>query len=525
MSRAKAYLKENLIIIIAFALVSIIEITVIFPIMSENYLSYDSSYQYGLTQHSFSEISELLLYDYSPPFYSITLKLYCTIFGSSLFVMRTFSLFAIIGVYFISTFPMNTLFGKRSALICLLTTFAATNILSNTHEIRPINYAFFFIEAAAVYAGIAFSKGTKYSYICFTIFSVLAMYTHNVSLVSTFAVYAALLLLVLISKDRNKLKKVFISGCICAVTYLPWLGVIFSQISNVQKHYWVTPCTFSDVSDWLFYGYHNSYVSDIISDVIHLMIILIIIITLLRHIDFKKLKGAKSFKEVLRLPTEKSVYSKIAFLLLCFVLSVGIMELVSEFVYNIRSERYYSILAMIWLVVLSAVFGNIGNKACCAAFAVIMLANHAFNVMCLKQSLETANMTEIVEDVQNRSPDGNICFLHLHEYSLGIMSYYFPEATHYVCDETFTVTRTFDVFSYDVIDIGSIDNIWNYTDSFYMFKNKWVNFGLGKYLADELERMNDNEVTDIGSYAIPYRIFEEDFKLAEAVYTGEKTNR
>lgn len=522
MLKAKAYLKENPMLVIAFAVASIIEIAVIFPIMSEDYLSYDSSYQYGLTQHSFSEILELLPYDYSPPFYAIALKLYCMVFGNSLFAMRTFTLFAIIGVYFISTFPMNTLFGKRSALICLMATFATTNILFTIHEIRPINYAFFFFEAVAVYAGIVFSKGTRYSYICLTFFSVLAMYTHNVSLVGTFAIYVALLLFVLLAKNWKRLRNVFICGCICAALYLPWLSVILSQISNIQDHYWVTPCTFSDACHWLFYSYQNSYLSDIISDLIHLLIILIIIAALLRHIDFKKLKGAKTFREVLRLPTEKSVYLDIAFLLLCFVLSVGIMELISEFVYNIRSERYYFILAMIWIMILSAILGRIGNKACCAAFAVIMLTNHAFNAAYLKQGLDVANMTEIVEDVQRRNPDGNISFLHLHEYSLGVMSYYFPDATHYVCNETFTVTRTFDVFSSDVVDIGSIDNIWDYTDSFYAFKNKWDNFGLGKYLADELERMNNNEVTDIGSYAIPYRIFENDFEFVEVAYTGEK---
>lgn len=522
MSKAKAYLKENLILVIAFAVASIIETAVIFPIMSGDYLSYDSSYQYGLTQHSFSEILELLPYDYSPPFYAIALKLYCMVFGSSLFTMRTFTLFAIIGVYFISTFPMNTLFGKRSALICLLTTFATTNILSTIHEVRPINYAFFFFEAVAVYAGIVFSKGTRYSYICLTIFSVLAMYTHNVSLVGTFAVYVALLLFVLLAKNRKKLRNVFISGCICAVLYLPWLSVILSQISHVQAHYWISPCTFSNVSDWLFYNYQNSYISDIISDVIHLLIAIIITVALLRHIDFKKLKGAKTLKEVLRFPTEKSVYINIVFLLMCFVLSIGILELVSEFVYNIRSERYYLILAMLWIMILSAILARIGNKTCCVTFAVIMLANHAFNTAYLKQGLDAANMTEIVEAVQKRNPDGNISFLHLHEYSLGVMSYYFPEATHYVCDETFTVTRTFDVFPSDVVDIGSIDNIWDYTDSFYAFKNKWPHFDMGKYLVDELERMNDNEVTDIGLYAIPYRIFEDDFKFVEVTHTGEK---
>lgn len=522
MSKIKAYLKENLVLVIAFAAASLIEIAVIFPaILCCDYLSYDSAYQYGLNSHTLSEIWELLPYDYSPPFYALALKLYSMVFGNSLVALRAFSLIAIVGTYFLSTFPVNTLFGKRSALICLITTFACHNIYCISHEIRPTIYGFFLFEAVAVYAGIVLSKGTRYSYICLTVFSVLAMYTHNVAMVGTFAVYVTLVLFMLITKDWKKFKKVFISGCICAVLYLPWLGVLLSQSSNVREHYWLSMSPFKDVIAWIFSDYKSSSVSFIMPEAIRLIVIAVFVFVLFRHINFKNLKTAKTLGEAVRLKADKpDCIKKILFFLTSLVLSIAVMELVVIFMRNIRSSRYYYILAMIWLIILSAFLGNYGHKAVCAVFAVLILTNYTVTLVQFKQAIDGANIKEMVEEIHSREPDGDISFVHLHEHSLGIMYYYFPEATHYVCDETFTVLGTYDVFPGKVVEIGSIDNIWEYTDRFYMFKNKWPVSDSYVSTVDELERMNDNEIADIGIYFMPYAAFNGTFELSEAVHTG-----
>lgn len=524
MSKIKAYLKENLVLVIAFAAASLIEIAVIFPaILCCDYLSYDSAYQYGLNSHTLSEIWALLPYDYSPPFYALALKLYSMVFGNSLVALRAFSLVAIVGIYFLSTFPMNTIFGKRSALTCLITAFACNNILGIAHEIRPTIYGFFLFEAVAVYAGIVFSKGTRYSYICLTIFSVLAMYTHNVAMVGTFAVYMTLVLFMLITKDWKRFKKIFISGCICAVLYLPWLSVLLTQSSNVQEHYWTTKSGFKDVTAWIFSDYMYSNVSFIIPEAIRLTIIVLFIFVLFRHINFKKLKTAKTLGEAVRFKVDKPVCLKnILFFVICLALSLAVMELVVIFMRNIRASRYYYILAMIWFIILSAFLGNYGHKVICAIFALLILTNYTINLMQLKQAIDIADIKEMVEEIHSREADGDISFVHLHEHSLGIMYYYFPEATHYVCDETFTVLGTYDVFPGQVIEIGNIDNIWDYTDRFYTFKNKWQTPDVNISVVDELERMNDNEIVDIGVYFMPYAAFSGKFELSEVVHTDGK---
>ncbi|MBD5384674.1 MAG: glycosyltransferase family 39 protein [Ruminococcaceae bacterium] len=496
--------------------------------MYGNFLSYDSSYQYGLTQHTIPEIWRLLPEDYSPPFYAIALKLYCMVFGHSLVTMRTFSIFAVVGMLFIAAFPVNTLFGKRASFYCLIITFCSASLFNMLHEIRPTIFAMFFYMAVTVYAGLAYSTEKRYPYICLTVFSVLAMYTHNVAMVGTFGVYVVLLLFSLITRNWKKMRSFLICGGICGLLYIPWLKIVLSQITHVEEHYWESDFNLFDIWGWIFKDFYQSdigYTTAVfwIEMIIRLLIGTIIFSIILKHIKFKELKTAKKIKDVINFPAEKSVYINISLIFLCLVSSIAVMELVAFFIRNIRAHRYYYILGIVWIVVLAALIGNLGNRYICLVFALILTGNNIINILSVKNDRDASNMSQIVSDVRQRSENEEIRFLHLHEYSLGIMSYYFPEATHYVCDETFTVLRDFDVFDTNVVDIGSIDNIWNYTDKCYVFTTKWVNSDDQYFIVDEMKEMNNNEIVEIDNYTMAYYIFSKSFNLAEAVYTGEKT--
>ncbi|MCM1330511.1 MAG: glycosyltransferase family 39 protein [Ruminococcus sp.] len=528
MSKVKKYIKENYLPIIIFAVLSVVEIAVIFPIMYGDFLSYDSSYQYGLTRHTLSEIWRLLPEDYSPPFYSVALKLYCMVFGYTLTAMRSFSIFAVVGMLFVAAFPVNTLFGKKSAVYCLIITFCSFTVLNMIHEIRPTIFAMFFYMAVVAYAGVAYFTGKRYSYVCLTVFSVLAMYTHNVAMVGTFGVYVVLLLFSLIQRDWKKLRNFFISGGICGVLYLPWLTVVLSQAKHVSDYFWVPETNFFFVFNWVFKDFYDSNVSGVwkfmLSDNINLIVTAVILLIVIKHINFKKIKGAAHIKDVVNVNAEKTVYEKIFLIFLFIVASIAFMEVVSLLVSNLRTQRYYYILAMAWFIVFSALIGHLGNKFVCAFLALALSVNNIVNIAFTKNEVDNSSLPQIVSDIEQRSAGEDICFLHFHEYSLGIMSYYFPDATNYICDETFTVQRDFDVFNTNVIDIGSVDNIWDYTDKCYVFTDKWKSRDDQVFLDDELERMGDNELTEIETYTMAYMVFSKEFHLAEAVYTGDKSN-
>ncbi len=530
MSKVIKYLKENYILVIMFVTLSVIEIAFIFPIMYGDHIQYDSSYQYGLTLHSIPEIQKLIPEDYSPPFYALALKIYCMAFGYSLVTMRTFSIIAVVGMLFISAFPVNTLFGKRSAAFCVIITFCSQIMLNLIHEIRPTIFAMFFYMAAAVYAGVAYSTEKKYSFVCLAVFSILAMYTHYIALLGVFCIYVVLLLFSLVAKKRRKFLSFFITGGICGILYLPWLKIVLTQTSHVKNdnYYWVSNKSISDAIRWITTLLFKNNISEYsalgytIEYFLKLLIAVFFVIMLIKHLNLKKIGASGCFKDIIKPIAEKNVYVNIL-LIVSFLLAVfAAMEIVFIFVRNIRTARYYFILSALWIVILSAAIGNFGNKFISIAVSVMLFINNAMNISHIIQDKNNANMTQIVDDINAISGNEEICFLHFHEATLGIASYYFPNATHYVFDDTATVLRDLSVFNTEVINIGNVDNIWDYTDKCYVFTNVFENFDYEKSAEEEFSRMNNNEIVYIKSYTMAYNVYYKDFGLAEVHYTGEK---
>lgn len=488
--KIKEFLNGRWVLVILFVIASVVECTVIFPVMTHNYINYDSSYQYALMQHSLPEIFELLPYDYSPPFYATALKLWTMVFGNSLTVMRAFSMVAVVGMFFVAAFPVRTLFGNWSAGICLVITFCSTVLFDLLHEIRPTIFAMFFFMAAAVYAVLAYSQQKRYSYICMTVFSVLCMYTHNIALVGMFCVYVVLLAVCLIRKEYKKLKYFLISGGISAVLYIPWLSVILNQIKNVNDHFWTASYGGTDVITWIVYDIFRSK-SGFLVTVLNFLLLMSVFMVLIRHIDIKKLKGAKKFKDVIRIPEEKSEYMSIFLLFLFVLVTCLFLAAIDLFYRRLSSQRYYAIISMIWIVCFSALLGSFGSRIANLALSVVLVFVLYGNVQATIQDIEYADKNNMVADVSELFPEGDIAFLHTHEWSLGVMSYYFPDATHYVCDEMFTVLGTYDVFPVNVVDIGTCTNIMQYTDKCVVLTNEW------EVITDDGEEFRNDDILDI----------------------------
>lgn len=510
--KIKEYMKGCLPLVILFVAACTAQLLFVFPVMTHDYINYDSCYQYALTQHSIPEIFELLPYDYSPPFYAIALKLFTMVFGNSLIVMRTFSLVAIFGMYFVAAFPVRTLFGNRAAVMCLILTFCSNATLDLMTEIRPTIFAMFFFMAATVYAVTAYSREKRYAYICFTVFSVLSMYTHNVALVGIFCVYVVLLAVCLLRKQYKRLKYFFISGVISAVLYIPWLGVILSQISNVKEHFWTSSADIFTRIRWIV-GESFSSIYNFYGTLILFAALSSLFFVFIRHINFKKVKGAQKIKEVIRVPEDKGVYWELLLLLLFIAASFLMLEIVILFLRNIASQRYYAIISTAWLVFFSALVGKFGSRICNLILSAVIFINLCLNINYYKAEIQEADVTNIREEINKVFADGDIAFLHTHEWSLGTMSYYFPEATHYVCDEIYTVLCTYDVFP-NVVEIGSFKNIGDYTDKFIVFTTDWE-------LNEDCDYTNNSEVIEELSqdYDVePLARFRLAYKVANKAY-------
>src|SRR4030042_6726268 len=106
---------------IAFLLIFVV--STLFYLFNINYsdIWIDETFSKALVEHSFRDMIGLLKNDFHPPLYFFGLKVFVTIFGSSTFAMRAFSVLGILSIMILGYVVGQRVFGKSGALyFCLL---------------------------------------------------------------------------------------------------------------------------------------------------------------------------------------------------------------------------------------------------------------------------------------------------------------------------------------------------------------------------------------------------------------------
>ena len=471
----------------------------IMPPFNADIINYDSAYQYFLTRHSFRDIAVLLPQDYSPPLYTVLLKLWTIVFGGTLASMRSFSVMIIWGMIFLAAFPVRRAFGNRTSLLCILFYTLSSLDFILVPEIRPTVLACFVVAAAAIYSYLSVFYEYRYAYVCMTVFSVLAMYTHNAAMLSVLAFYIVGVVLLFIQKNYKKMLYIIISGAICAVCYIPWLIVVFGQFANVKNNYWSnSDISLGNIIDWT-YGINYSSSAGGIFKLVVPVLFCITAIAAVRKL--RKYNTVDSIKAAFT-PELKDKGVKAVYLLMLYVGAIAALVIFALLVYPIIAKRYFYMYAPILLLIISAYFGCRTDKwsqipVLIVAFSVI--ANFGVTLNEIGRSLKSSDFMEMTEQIAESE---NVAFLHSHEWSLGIMMYYFPDAKHYVYDDTWCVLTSYDVFPSEVVNVGDIDNISEYESDFYVFGD---NFADTEQMLDAYFTANDKfDVTYIGFYEEPY---------------------
>lgn len=466
--KIKEWLIKNYLFVIIWALCTTILSVFVFPKFSADCINYDSSYQYFLTQHSVAEIWELLPQDYSPPVYALLLKFYTMIFGNTLFIMRTMNVIIISAIFLITLFPFRTAFGTKASIVYTISVFCSATLLNQVHEIRPTILAFFAVIGIVTYAYLVYFRTKKAYYIGFTVFVILGMYTHNIVMLAALGIYVLMLLFSLVEKDYKKLKSIFISGIIAAVVYIPWLIVVFGQFENAKSSFIEIILNFDIVYKWLVSNIILTLDNNFIGSLLLVAFSLVLCFAVVGLIDWKKLKGAKTVKEIMH--ADKARYKTLIFVCGELILSLVIVFAFHFIVYPLISERYIYIIGMILLMVISVIVAEMSPKIFAIVFSVLFIVNGTLSVLKVQEKVDSATMSTMVENIKKENPDGKIVFLHTHEWTIGTLNYYFPDAEHYIYDKTFTVLNDMSVISKNIVDVGEIENIWNYTDKVYVFE-------------------------------------------------------
>ena len=474
-------------------------------------ISYDNAYQYFLNQHSWSEMFSLILVDYSPPLYSIVMKLYSTVFGYGVVAVRVLSLILLCIPFFLALFPLRRLMGKECAVLaCVLFFTSAYNFYFGV-SLRPTILAYALTTGMFIYAMLTYFGDKKSDLILFTVFAILSMYTHNVSLITAFCIYAVTIIVAFFKKQKDIVKKFFISGIVVAVLYIPWLYVLITQTGNVSDHFWVS-------NDSLPYGLYLAFAAYIgnheyallglpaVLFVLFLPLINIILVTnkdrLKGNVGLRDLVSKKELKEGLRNGR------KLLYLFVVMVISVIGFYLVTEFVAPIFARRYFYIYSGGGIIFVSGLASMCKKRKVPAIIlASLMVCNLLLNTYFERKIIDNSDRDRMIAEITAMS-DGKPAFIDFYEESLGVTTFYFPDAVHYVTDDTFSVLPNFDVFSNETVYLHNGDDVWEYCDEVYIFSSfDFEIYGIDdpfEYYYWYFAHPEDTLIEEVGHYTLPY---------------------
>lgn len=504
MKKIKEALSSNRIFVLIFAAAAAASVVYILPPYDADIINYDSAYQFFLTTKSFPDMARLIPEDYSPPLYAFLLKLWTMIFGETLASMRAASLVNVWGMLFLAAFPIREAFGKTASLLCtVFFLFSSVNFVL-IPEIRPTVPAYFLVTACAVYSYLAFFKEKKYAYVCLTVFSVLAMYTHNIGMLSALAIYITAGAMSLCRREFAKTRRFVISGAVCAVCYLPWLTVVFKQFGNVKSNYWSSGgLSLYKAFDWSVLSNLKDFGGNICGVIFPIALALTLCTLVIMKAMSPEIRGAKTLSDIKKLWEKyRERFSKALFLVLTLAGPVAAVALFSLVGHPIITKRYFYIFCGTAMLILAVLFSRCGKKAVAVCAAAMFAVNFSLGAFNLKKQLDSSDFIEMTRQIAAENPDGDIAFLHSHEWTLGIMMYYFPDARHYIFDDTWCVLNTYEVFPTEVINIGGLENMSEYEDGFYIFGGYFPDQPIA--LDEEYGHLEGYSCGEIGSFTEPY---------------------
>lgn len=213
-----------------------------------NTVWYDEAYTMAMVKHGFADICSITAQDVHPPLYYILLKIFAAPFGYSIFAAKIFSVIPLLLLIALGYVKLTEFFDRKTGFLFALMTAFLPIMTTYAVELRMYGWAALFVTGCALYAYGAYKDEDSTDYFIFTMFGVLAAYTHYFALVSAGIVY----IILLIGCIRKKQFKKFILSCAATVVlYLPWLTAFISQLAEkVTNEYWIAPITVKTVLNY-----------------------------------------------------------------------------------------------------------------------------------------------------------------------------------------------------------------------------------------------------------------------------------
>lgn len=246
--------RETCLLLLVVAAFTVLYISLIFNVN----IWTDEAFTIQITRfNSYKGIIEQTALDVHPPFYYFIVEFLVNIFGESLQVYKSISIAAMLGTMLLMAFPIRRLFGMKVSLLSILWLNAIPSVMEYGVQVRSYAWLIFFMTAAGICAYQAYQEDKKRDWILLTLSCMAVCYIHTFAMIAAVFLYVILLVGIIfrmkgVEKGRKKswIVSFFLSGGCVAVSFIPWLFVLYHQTAERVDNYHYDPVTVKTVLNY-----------------------------------------------------------------------------------------------------------------------------------------------------------------------------------------------------------------------------------------------------------------------------------
>ncbi len=268
---------------------------------------FDEIYSLVFSFRPSREMIALTAKDVHPPFYYLILRIFFIIFDKLIPSMSSEQVgkivtcipFILMMIYSASTIKKKWGFLTSGTFIfCILFMPEARNL-----DIRMYSWSTFIIFGLGLHFSNVITdffnekKSSVINYLAIFIYSVSALYTHYFAAIAVFWVYFGAVVMFFIgylNKRKTQIQAAnvairdiiitFMVGIISIICYIPWLAILFSQVSTVKESYWISPIGPKTPYNTAMFLFRAPFSNNIFYTVIGLLFFSLIVFLLYRNV-------------------------------------------------------------------------------------------------------------------------------------------------------------------------------------------------------------------------------------------------
>lgn len=213
---------------------------------------HDEGYTMWLVNYDWGEIITRTARDVHPPGYYLLTKIWVSVFSSSVFSVRLFSVIFSIGIVYFLYRIIERLFNREAAFFSALFLALSPFMIRFAQEARMYGVVAFFTTLASYYLVLFLKERQGRHLIVYCVAMIIAVYTQYYAF---FVIIAHWLIVAICTPGFFSLKwakslkqKVgffnpswWISTIILILAYLPWFPIAYRQVTRVSGSYWILP--------------------------------------------------------------------------------------------------------------------------------------------------------------------------------------------------------------------------------------------------------------------------------------------